>query len=591
MNDDNAKPPKEYYTKEGDHYKCNLCDYTGPQGNVIRHLKKHKEIKVIRKEYQKQEKATKIEREGNSIFMHTVPSGHTKPIAQSSVALIAWKTKHSLPMAAIEDKMFKNFIAAHPEGVLSTKSMRITEEEIANQIIMKKKEALRGAKISLIIDGGTINEFSYYAIGCARFCPSGNSLRQESLDAIVCNEKSSTENILRIISEMINSFQSDRLIIVSICSDNAKNISTGFINTHMTKSADSTQTDTIRLPYLRIACTIHTINLIINDFVENDSTIGDVIRKLTDISTTLHHMRREKRECIKLVGFPRIQQQRWNSLYGLFQYVSVHYDDIKKEFPNCTVTKEQAIKYEKLLKPHAEAVTLLEMNCANQITVYKVMRDLKNSWLELQNMETYKTETKYLLERYEYHSLYTMDIRISMMAYYLSKGGVYEWREKYCQQDSSTAERRAYQSLIGDTADNLASIWKLDNISRGLEYYLEYVEFKSREFVFPDSNELFNSSLQQHDDKYCDNFTKFIEYTRVLPASEAYSERMFASMRDLVYSNQRSMDSDTIRNELIIKLAKLDPRKTCAKESHSSPLKLYLSHEEEEDSSWNDSLW
>ena len=50
-------------------------------------------------------------------------------------------------------------------------------------------------------------------------------------------------------------------------------------------------------------------------------------------------------------------------------------------------------------------------------------------------------------------------IRISMLMYYLTKGGIYEWRKE----------------LLETTADDIASIWKLKPISAGLQYYLENV--------------------------------------------------------------------------------------------------------------------
>ena len=136
---DTSKHPKELYTKEGSHYKCKLCDYIGSQGNVIRHINKHKDVNVVKKAYHKQAKPSLEEKEGNSIFVHMLENGKLSPIPQSTVTLLAWKTKHNIPLAAIDDNLFKNYIAAHPEGVLSPHIMRTIEKEITEQIISSKK--------------------------------------------------------------------------------------------------------------------------------------------------------------------------------------------------------------------------------------------------------------------------------------------------------------------------------------------------------------------------------------------------------------------------------------------------------------------
>ena len=118
------------------------------------------------------------------------------------------------------------------------------------------------------------------------------------------------------------------MVIAGVCSDSASNISKGFINTHMERSAESTRIDNIRLPYLRIACSVHTLNLILNDFISANENLQIAIKQLKEISNSLSHMKQEKKYSLKLHGFPGIQQQRWNSLCGLFQYVCLHYDDI-----------------------------------------------------------------------------------------------------------------------------------------------------------------------------------------------------------------------------------------------------------------------
>ena len=206
----------------------------------------------------------------------------------------------------------------------------------------------------------------------------------------------------------------------------------------------------------------------------------------------------------------------------------------------------------------------MESDFANQVDVYMHLRTLKNEWTKLSQKETFEEEATALIKSYEYRTLYTMDIRISMLAYYLTKGGIYEWRKNYIESQEAE-KRKENQSLLETTADNLAAIWKLEPIGSGLKYYLESVDFINKDYKLPKFVELYNSSLQEYDSRYCDNFVKFVERLQVLPASEAFAERMFASMRDLVASNQKSKNPETIRNEIIIKLSHLDPKPPLSK--------------------------
>ena len=559
------KAPKEFYEKIGDKWKCKFCDYTGERGNVIRHLSKHKNLKISRKVYHKEEKPDSEVLTGDSIFTHSTEGGEQIPIPQSTITILSWSKKHNIPLAAIEDKTFVNHIAAHPEGIKSTKTMRTYEAEIAEQIISKKKYALKNEIICLIVDGGTINSYGYYALGCSRNNPSGKGLKSDFIDAIICTEKATTSNILNMIEEKIKSFNSENLVIAGICSDSASNISKGFINTHKERNAESTEVDNIRLPYLRIACSVHTLNLILNDLINNNVTLKIVIKELKEISNSINHMKQATKYKLGLTGFPGIQQQRWNSLCGLFQFVFLDHDKIIQAFPTFSITKEIAEKYKRLLEPHARAVTVLESNYSNQVDVYRELRTLKNEWIKLSENETFQEEAKYLLKSYDERTLYTMDIRISMLAYYLTKGGIYEWRKNFVTKLEAREKRKEYLALLETTADNLASIWRLKPISAGLQYYLETVEFREKSYQLPKFKDLYNSSLQIYDSDYCENFVEFIQRLEVLPASEAFAERMFASMRDLVATNQKSKNPETIRNEIIIKLSHLDPQKTVAK--------------------------
>lgn len=563
---DSSKDPKDYYIRVDDKYKCKLCDYSGAQSNVIRHLHaKHPEISVTKISYNK-EKMVKEDSSKPSMFVHHTKSGNEVPISQYLIDVLHWKTKHNISMEAINDKLFKQKIAARPDDLLSDNEMRIRINEISQQLIDKTHEVMQNEIMSIVIDGGTINSYSYYALGGVYWDPVISKLNTRLLDVIICKQTSTTQNILNMLSDTITSIDKGHLVIVAVCCDNAKNISVGFINTHMLSNSPRSSPNYTPLPILRIACAIHTLNLIIGDLINEQESFVVIYNELKRISKAVKTMSRKTKFEKKILGFPKIQKQRWNSLYLVFSYLHVHYNDVKEAFPDFAVAYDTIEKFKCLLEPHAQAIVQLESDTASQVTVYRECIRLKNEWLSILNKKGYP-EAEFLIERYNYHTLYTMDIRISMLAYYLTKGGVNEWKTKYPIIRASTMmneeqkmiqkETRANLLILRETADTLSSIWGIKSISPIMEHYLYNVSFKTSHYDLPTEDELLKSELNSFSPEYCSMFIDFIQRIRVLPASEAHSERIFASMRDLVSDNQKSMTAENIRSEAILKLSRI----------------------------------
>ena len=603
MNDP-PKEPKEYYTIEGSTCKCTLCDYSGAKSNVIRHLHaKHSELNLEQTKYRKIKNVKNMEKE-ESRFIHHTESGKEVPMDQHLVDIVVWKTTHNISMNAITDETFKNKIAAHTEAILSRGEMRTRINEIAAQLIDETREVLRNEIISVVIDGGTINSYSYYALGGVMWNHLNKQLCSRLLDVIICNQSSTTQHILNMFSESISKINKGNLVIASVCSDNAKNISSGFMNTHKIQNPPKSAPDYTPLPYLRISCAVHTLNLIISDFVTNDKELILVYKEIKRIANVIKTMARRTKFDLKILGFPKIQEQRWNSLYLVFDYLDVHYDDVKTAFDDFAVRQDDISKYKRLLEPHAMVITKLESDSANQVSVYKECCYLKNEWLAIEAKYDY-SEVRYLISRYDFHTLYTMDLRISMLAYYVTKGGLKEWRKKYPMIVASVSLSEADKkqktnsetnlNLLRDTAENLTSIWGIPDISSGLAHYLYTTTFADASFIFPTEEELRRSELNAYNEEYCSMFIDFIQRIRVLPSSEAQSERIFASMRELVSDKQKRLNEESIRSEAIIKLSKdriVQPTKAPAR---IHPINIYLQNHIDEDQesdnfdeTWND---
>ena len=549
---------RKYYQKTEDKWICLICSKMySTDGNTIKHIKK-KHSSLILKDFSNESREN-LETQ----YTYKTEHGKEKPVLRTTWKVIEWKVMHGISMEALCDSRYKEEMFKYPESIKCPETMRKIMHCIADQILETNINLLANEKVSLIADGGTVNKTKWYAIGSTKIIYDDSS--DIALFDVVVSQGDTTDDIKNIIEEVQKKLATHNAIIAAICTDNAANIANGFINTHALRQAPTTSTQSMPLIILRVACAIHTFNLVIKDVAKNNPHFGRLCEVIKILPKRLQYLGEDKKESIGLTGCPNWQPQRWNHLLHLYIYANNRVETIRKIFPEINITKKDCELMLKILHPLGYAVTYLEGDKMNQAHVYEQYLKLHKEWEDLGREEGCKTISQALIERLDYHCKYTLDIGISRIAYYATDAGTKRWQDVYQPRninlDSAEGDRiinRKRNDLklkMKETIENLCSIWHIADISDKFIELIDKCKYdKNCKELCIKSRKTEWERLHAADEKGAEDIDNFYKYIAVLPASEAHSERTFARMRDLISENMSNLGDESLRDEIIIKM-------------------------------------
>ena len=295
---------RKYYQMRGEKWICLICnkEYSSG-GNTIKHIRNKHSIEIL-KEFS-EENRDHLETQ----YTYTTEGEEVKPVLRPTLKAIEWKVMHGLPMEALCDPRYKEEMFKFPEAIGCPKTMRNIMHCVADQILEANIDLLANEKVALVADGGTVNKTKWYAIGSTRKT-SNDSSSDIALFDVIISQGDSTDDIKNMIGEVQRKLIERDAVIVGICTDNAANIANGFINTHALRQAPTTTTQSVPMIILRIACAIHSFNLIIKDVAKTNARFGRLCEVIRLLPKKLKYMGEDKKEKIGLTGCPNFQPQR-----------------------------------------------------------------------------------------------------------------------------------------------------------------------------------------------------------------------------------------------------------------------------------------
>ena len=547
----------DHYEKCGNRWQCTECGHDfSTNGNVIKHIKNvHPEL---REGLESTEKALL-----DTEYVYVSKKGKEKRVLKATLKAIQWKVRHSISMEALCDKEFKETMFKFPNAIKSQETMRNIMHCMATQILENNILRLKFKKLALQIDGGTVNSTKWYSLCSAQYKDSRSAPDISLFDMILSNGDT-TEKIKQMILNVKVKLEENGAIIVAVCTDNAPNLANAFLNTHELRRVPMTTTQSSALPILRVACAIHTFNLIIPEIIKKNPRFQRLSIDIKQLPEKLKHMSEEKKRQIGLAGCPKYQPQRWNTLMYLFSYGKANQNAINAYLPELKISADDYEFMVNVLMPLSYAVTYLESNDRNQAHVYQQYMALKNAWTELDQKEEFQNIGKQLVEILDEKVKYNLDINISRVVYYSTDIGISEWQRLYPplnltnhttkEERKKNRERIMMIENIKNTIENLCNIWDIPNVDE------QFIELMDKGDFVKDATEL---SVRQRkydwlklhpgDDDNAENLENFENYIKIIPATEASCERTFARMRDLKNENMSNLSNDSIRDELIIK--------------------------------------
>ena len=536
--------PCKYYYKcntnadmENDSYICTICQHKlKGAGNISRHVKKHIQDAAFPKKEM-----------GKSPFFHKTPT-EQKPIDQNTVDILNFKVKSGISFKMISDPTFKK-VAAHPEAIACRQTMSIYQKEIGQQMLEQSYAQLHDKIISIALDGGTVIHSKWIAV--VGFCHNEGKIGLKLLDIILMNESCTTENIIQKIKNLNQTLSTKNAKIVAACSDNGSNFEGCFNNSIKNSSLFIRE-------IIRVSCACHTGQLAIVDLCKVDEDVKNVIDSLNEFSS-LRYKATAKIKAAGLTGYPPIQNQRWNSYHTMLVYINSNFDKLAKLFPNSYIFQNISLveEIEEAIKPIHDFTNNLEGDGKDQSDVYVEMRHLISKLEELK-----KTNAKAgkLLKQLRQRCKDTIDYKLSETIYYFSSAGLNEFPDQYPHIDdteddeeipSETISRIKKIKEIQKKVVFLCNAWNINDTSVLKVFRLLTRQHNLFEEKFITFEELIKI-LPDITDKDTKNFMQFINYLRIIPASEASAERIFAEMRDLYSDREKSMKPETLRSALIM---------------------------------------
>lgn len=535
--------PRDYYSRvrpSSEEYICTICKkILRGAGNMCQHVKKH-ETELKQREFS-----------NSSLYYHVTAGGKKIPIQTSTVDIINWRCKKAIPYRAIDDDDFRK-IVKYPEAVLDRKTMAIYQKDISNQMLQKTFDDISQQVVSISLDGGTVLHTKWIVI--ASLSTSGEEIRFKLLDAIAMEDSCTTANIIKKIEELQTKLRSSYSIIIAACTDNASNFA-GCFNNSIKNSSLYIKS------IVRVSCACHTGQLMLVDLAEQDSDYNKIIKSLSEFSIGLCHKSARALESAKLSGYPpSIQPQRWNSYHDMLVYVNKNFEQLAELFPETTFFQNAHLseEIEETIRTVHEFTTALEGDSVDQTDVYIQSRILL---CKLEVLANNNSHAKKLLEIARNRFVTTLDLKLSEAIFYFSSEGINEFADnfRYVQEvdddseeaDTVNARRLSKIRELKPKISFLCDAWNIETNSI-IDLFLELTK-KQHIFAekYPKKSELLDI-LPQTKDTCIIIFDRFIQRLRVLPASEASAERIFAAMRDLFNDKMKRMKPDTLRSTLII---------------------------------------
>ena len=381
---------------------------------------------------------------------------------------------------------------------------------------------------------------------------------------------SDIKNLIDGISEKIKNVYNGR--VVSTCTDNAANFKKAFLSINSDVDEQNPD-DFIPLNILRVSCACHTAQLALKDLYSVDQGYRNLIENMKTIQSKITFLSKADIDRLKIGFYPRLQSQRWNSVYNVLCYIINHLDGISQLFQQdetFSLRMDELCQLQKELAPVYVFTCMCEPDKANQATVFIAYRALEARY---QVINTFRA--KKILELILVQFNTTADLELARLCFYTTNAGIREKQDKYphislANITNEEEARRCHEetNFIKSFREIISKVCKIvemnfEVIFDTFQYLLQHYK-PSNDNVedFPkliDLNETFKN-YGKGEFAYV-KLSQFIEILQILPASEASAERVFARMRDIHSTLQTNQTAETLRTEIILSFHAEEARK------------------------------
>lgn len=411
---------------------------------------------------------------------------------------------------------FKKILERHQLSIdLKIFALHI-QENILNQ--------LNGHYVSILIDGA--KRYWHTFEGVLLF--ANDRLYYYSLIEI---QRASAQTLAQLISLISRNLESHNIHLVSVCSDNASN------NKKALNGASGSAQDLSYNHFIRIPCTVHTVNLSITDVVaKRGTTFGW-------IALTINNIVRAAKEAYITITPVNI---RWASLHNSITDIVNKKDLITTRCPT-------AIPYIQILDTKVginnlknsidilwNLIEILQKDLTSITRVFPVVYDAIQQ-LESLNTPISKAFSSSLSNRF--HT--TITLFLPLFGFLITKEGLdaYQKTNYPMQLQMYSNAKKGIYLYLRDTETYSETLFS--NICAGFDYFIE--------FSWP----VINYDLFSNPPQALQPFSDFCELAKkvyCMPCSESGVERLFSQLSHLYTVTNKSTTNYTLNARLAIKM-------------------------------------
>lgn len=398
--------------------------------------------------------------------------------------------------------------------------------DLANQILQKMHNDLRGKTVSILLDG--CRRLSHNFQGIIIYTPD-----RLYFYSIYETPNSKAKTLRELVVSIIFKMAFNQIHVLSICTDNCNTNKSAFDELYF-----------FGRHILREPCSSHTGNLAIKDMFESgeyEFVKNEIFNLLSNIPDCLCHNG----------NVPRLMTIRWKSMYTCVEFI---YKNIQTflETQNVSVIAsieviENSIGWENLYKMLQIMWIFVSQTEADLASIADIVQPFLNALDALFQMNT--TPAKKLAEHLENRFKKSCPLQLPFFAFLLTKEGL-----QYFRSDQKGSENfKNFELTITQYLIERCLCRTITLVISTLRTYLEVFNINEFEnFSKPiDMWKCDQYLYTKYGIPYC--FSKLAEEILSIPASEAAVERIFAALSKITTKEMCKIKTNTINSRLVIK--------------------------------------
>ena len=255
----------------------------------------------------------------------------TNTITQSQIRLILAICNLGIPLQTIGRREWMEFLAeVGAQVIVKPKKLRSLIMIYKTEIKSRIRREIKGKNITLITDGGTICDKTYYV--CILFCD-----KRLYFGGLAHVERSDHESIAKGLYQVLSYYLKKDSSLIGIVSDNASNILLATTDKNQPGPKINLQNQVIsvqklfNMKTLHISCGIHTANLILKDMMidPNFASFKNGLVKLFKFlrEKDIRLLAREKGIHFKI---PLIQEIKWLCYLQAINFINTFRNQINE---------------------------------------------------------------------------------------------------------------------------------------------------------------------------------------------------------------------------------------------------------------------